>query len=61
MASKYTVIEGKFFCSTCENTSNTARLYVDTKNLTWMCSDKHLTEVSLKPEKKTKRDYEREG
>lgn len=58
MASKYIIIEGEFFCGTCKNTSSTARLYSATKNLTWMCSSKHLTEVSLKPQKKTKRDYE---
>jgi len=60
VASKYEVISGKFFCHTCENTPDTARLYTDTKKLTWMCSDKHLSEVNLIAEKKTKKDYERE-
>jgi len=61
VASKYEIISGKFFCGTCENTSDTARLYTETKRLTWLCKEKHLTEINLKPEKKTKKDYEREG
>lgn len=61
MASKYTIIEGTFFCHTCENTAKTARLYSDSKKLSWLCSNSHITEIMLKAEKKTKKDYEREG
>lgn len=60
MASRYGIIEGKFFCGTCENTASTARLYYDSKKLSWLCIEKHLTEVMLQPEKKSKKDYERE-
>jgi hypothetical protein len=60
VASKYEIISGKFFCHTCENTANTARLYGDTKTLTWLCTAKHMSQVELKTEKKTKKDYERE-
>ena len=34
------------------------RFYAETKELTWMCPDKHMSTVSLKI-KKSKKDYER--
>lgn len=35
------------------------RFYEGTKELTWMCQDKHITTVNLNT-KKSKKDYERE-
>ena len=56
--SKYIVISGIFKCHTCKEEVTSLRCYGEDKLLSWMCSQKHLTNVSLKP--KTKRDYERE-
>lgn len=56
---KYFVYQGEFVCHTCKATVSTLRSYPDTKELTWMCPDKHLSRVSLDT-KKTKKDYERE-
>lgn len=54
----YTVYKGQFTCHTCKTTVFTLRLYAETKTLTWMCKDKHLTTVSLA--KRKKKDFDRE-
>jgi hypothetical protein len=58
--SKYTVYSGKFPCHTCKEVVNSLRMYSETKEVTWMCSQRHMSSVIL-VSKKTKRDYEREG
>jgi hypothetical protein len=61
MSNKFTVYEGKFICKTCKKEVKSLRLYKDTGMVSWMCSDKHLTEVKLYHiGYKKKRDYERE-
>jgi hypothetical protein len=55
---KYTVYPGKFKCYTCKQEVTSLRLYAETKEVTWMCSEKHLSSVMLNV-KKTKKDYER--
>ena len=57
---KYNIYEGKFACHTCKLECKTLRHYPSTQKITWMCADKHLSEVSLNT-KKTKEAYEREG
>lgn len=59
MASRYSIYQGKFPCHTCKQVVTSLRHYVETSELTWVCSEKHLSKVSLKS-KKTKKDYERE-
>ncbi len=56
---KYNIYNGKFLCQECGQEVNSLRSYPDTKELTWMCSEKHISTVNLNT-KKTKRDYERE-
>ena len=56
---RYTVYNGKFNCHTCKVVVTSMRHYPTTKELTWMCNDKHISIVSLET-KKSKRDYERE-
>jgi len=58
MASRYTVYQGKFICHTCKEEVSSMRHYVAPKNITWLCSQHHLTKVSLQT-KKSKKDYER--
>lgn len=60
MASKYTVYHGEFPCHTCGEVVSSLRSYPETKDLTWMCSQKHMSTVSLDIKKKKKKDYERE-
>lgn len=55
---KYSVYNGTFPCHECKVPSHSVRFYADSKDLTWMCSNKHVTRVSLQT-KKTKRDYDR--
>jgi len=54
---KYNVYAGQFKCQECGKDVSSLRSYPETKELTWMCEDKHLSTVSLNT-KKTKRDYE---
>jgi hypothetical protein len=54
---KYNVYQGQFVCHVCKAEVKTLRSYPDTKKLTWMCSDKHISEVDLDNRKKK---YERE-
>jgi hypothetical protein len=56
---KYNIYQGKFKCQECGKDVSSLRSYPDTKELSWMCSDKHLSTVNLNT-KKTKKDYERE-
>jgi hypothetical protein len=58
---KYSIYEGKFPCKTCKKEVKTIRFYTKTGMATWMCSDKHLSEVQLcKVGYKQKRTNERE-
>jgi hypothetical protein len=54
---KFKVFEGKFPCHTCREEVTSLRLWVETSDLTWMCSQKHMSKAALI---KTKKDYERE-
>lgn len=54
---RYNVHNGKFPCHTCGEVVKSIRSYPEEKKLTWLCSQKHLNEVSLQT-KKNKRDYE---
>jgi hypothetical protein len=53
---KYNIYPGTFKCQECGVEVTSLRSYPDTKELTWMCKDKHLSQVNLKI-KKTKKDY----
>jgi len=55
----YTIYSGKFICKECKAEVPTLRCYAETQVLTWMCKDKHLTEVYLG--KRKKRDYNKEN
>lgn len=52
---KYNVYQGKFPCHTCREVVSTIRSYPENKEATWMCSQKHLSQVSFI--KKSKKDY----
>lgn len=56
---RYNIYHGIFPCHVCKFEVKTLRSYPETKELTWMCPDKHLSKVDLNT-KKTKKDYERE-
>jgi len=44
---KYTIYEGKFPCKTCKKEVKTMRVYASNGMGSWMCPDKHLSEVEL--------------
>jgi hypothetical protein len=61
MSNQFSVLPGKFPCKTCREEVKTVRVYLDTGKATWMCSNKHLSEIKLfQVGYKKKRDYERE-
>ena len=47
----YTVYQGQFVCHTCKIEVKTLRLYAETKEMTWMCKDKHLSSVKFGKQK----------
>jgi hypothetical protein len=54
----FSTYPGTFICQRCKEEVHQLRLWFDTLDLTWQCSNKHVSKVSLK--KKSKKDYERE-
>jgi hypothetical protein len=56
---KYNIYHGVFRCHVCKMEVKTMRFYAESKELTWMCPEKHMSTVNLNT-KKTKKDYERE-
>lgn len=57
MSAKYDVHKGKFNCHTCKTEVLSVRWYWTLKELTWLCSNGHLSKVNLNT-KKNKGDYE---
>lgn len=55
---KYSIYHGKFRCQECGVEVTSLRSYPETKDLTWMCPEKHISTVNLTT-KKSKKDYER--
>ena len=53
---KYNIYHGEFPCHTCKEVVKSLRSYPEEKLLTWMCSQKHLTEVNLNVKKRKKVD-----
>ncbi len=58
MPENFSTYKGKFYCQKCNEEVIVCRLWTETRDLTWMCSKKHISKVSLIP--KSKRDYEDE-
>lgn len=62
MNNKFTTYNGKFPCKTCKEEAKTMRLYAETGMASWMCPNKHLSQIELFRTKYMKRkDYEREN
>lgn len=58
--SNFTTYPGKFPCKTCKEEVLNIRVYPETGISTWMCSQKHLSQVQLyQVGYKKKKDYER--
>jgi hypothetical protein len=53
---RYSVYPGEFACHVCKKSVKTLRLYAKEMYLTWMCEDKHVSEVSLTKKKKKVND-----
>ena len=61
MPSKFIVYQGKFLCKTCSKEVSSIRIYTETGMGSWMCTNKHLSEVQVyQVGYKKKKDYERE-
>ena len=44
---RFSVYQGTFVCQKCKKNVSEARFYTQSYDLTWMCSDKHLSKVNL--------------
>lgn len=55
---RYNIYPGTFICHTCKAEVRTLRMYAETKEMTWMCADRHVSKVSLET-KKNREFYER--
>lgn len=58
MADKYDVYKGSFNCHTCKVEVRSVRWYWSLKQLTWLCSEGHMSKVNLVT-KRNKKSYER--
>lgn len=54
---KFSVYPGKFPCKTCHETVTSLRLWPESADVSWMCSNKHISKANLLPP--TRKDYER--
>jgi hypothetical protein len=60
MARDFQVYEGKWPCKKCSEVVLTLRLWPDSGDVTWMCTQKHLSKMNLIPPKKKKKDFKDE-
>lgn len=44
---KFSIYQGTFVCQECKAQVLEARFYLKSYDLTWMCSEKHLSKVNL--------------
>ena len=58
MSEKFKIYPGKFACKKCHEEVLSIRLWLESGDLTWMCTQKHISKVPLIL---TKKDYEREN
>ncbi len=58
MSEKFTIFSGKFPCKTCGEEVTSIRLWKDSADLTWMCTNKHLSRVAIIM---TRKDFERKS
>lgn len=62
MSNTFSTFQGKFSCKTCKVEVKTMRVYTSTGMASWMCPQKHLSEVQLyQVGYKKKKDYERKN
>ena len=58
MSEKFKIFSGKFPCKVCHEEVESLRLWLDSADLTWMCTNKHLSKVPLIM---TRKDFERKN
>jgi hypothetical protein len=49
---KYDIHKGQFVCHTCKEVVYSMRWYYEIKEMSWMCKQGHVSEVSLNLKKK---------
>jgi hypothetical protein len=47
MARNFSEYRGRFFCHSCKDLVLIARFYSEDMKLTWLCSNRHMSEVIL--------------
>jgi hypothetical protein len=56
----FMVVQGQFICKTCKVECRAARFWYGSGEISWLCSEKHISKVGLKAEKKKKKDFAHE-
>jgi len=56
----FKIFPGKFPCKKCQEEVLSLRLWPESGDATWMCTNKHISKVSLMPQKKKKADFKSE-
>ena len=57
---KFLSIDGKFICQKCKEDIVVARFWYESGDVTWMCSNRHISKVGLDAKKKKKKDFDNE-
>lgn len=59
---KFKIYAGKFICKICKEEVKSIRIYFDTGMGSWMCSQKHISQVQVfQVGYKKRKDYERKN
>jgi hypothetical protein len=57
---KFFSFQGKFICQKCKQDVTEARLWRESGDATWMCTNRHISRVELVAKKKKKKDFDNE-
>jgi hypothetical protein len=58
MSKDFEIFRGKFICQRCEEEVGTLRLWFNTLDLTWQCSNKHVSKVNIAKKRRVFSDRE---
>lgn len=56
----FKVFPGKLLCQKCSEDVKSLRLWIQSGDVTWMCTKKHVSKVSLLQPKMKKKDFANE-
>lgn len=60
MVDKFNTFKSKSVCQTCKEEVLSIRFWIETGDVSWLCSKKHISRISLIPKKKKRKDFKDE-